>query len=170
VSPHDLEGARTEVETARAALAAEEREIRAGRARLAALHAQASLDRRAVADTVVRAPFAGRVVRRIAEVGEVATQGSPVLELVDVGPLRVRFEVPEDLALAVATGQRVRVRATMDPERTYDAEIRVVAGALDPLQHPERRGGARRRTPARRRRLRRGRADPGRPGARSDPA
>ena len=63
--------------------------------------AQVNLER-----TVVRAPFAGRVVRRLAQLGEYATAGRDMLRLVDTQRLMVRTQVPVSMANVAREGFR----------------------------------------------------------------
>jgi RND family efflux transporter MFP subunit len=62
-------------------------------------------------DTSVKAPFAGVVELKRANVGEYMAAGAPLLDLVSIDPLRFRAEVPERDAASVRAGQAVRVSA-----------------------------------------------------------
>jgi RND family efflux transporter MFP subunit len=62
----------------------------------------------AVAEGVVRAPFAGRVTARYLDSGAAVQRGTPVVRLIEDGALRVRFAMPEDDASLVA-GDPVRI-------------------------------------------------------------
>ena len=55
------------------------------------------------------APKAGRVVDRLAEQGDTARPGEPLLVLYDATSLRLEAPVPENLALQLQVGQKVRV-------------------------------------------------------------
>ncbi len=81
------------------------------RTRLAALaqrRAELELARQQLADTRVRAPFAGVVQARVAHLGEFLPAGAPVVRLVQTTPLRLRLEVPERQAVPLRVGQPVR--------------------------------------------------------------
>ena len=81
------------------------------RTRLAALaqrRAELELARQQLADTRVRAPFAGVVQARVAHLGEFLPAGAPVVRLVQTSPLRLRLEVPERQAVSLRAGQTVR--------------------------------------------------------------
>lgn len=75
-----------------------------------------------LSDTSVKAPFAGVVEQKRANVGEYMAAGAPLLDLVSVDPLRFRAEVPERDAAAVRAGQGVRVTAEGVP-REYAGTI-----------------------------------------------
>lgn len=68
----------------------------------------ALLERRA-SESTVRAPFAGRVVDRYLDSGGFVQTGTRLVRLVATGPLRVRFEVPEQHVGRVAVGAAVEV-------------------------------------------------------------
>ncbi|HEX6838277.1 MAG TPA: HlyD family secretion protein, partial [Polyangia bacterium] len=68
----------------------------------------------------VRAPFAGTVVTRYADVGSLIHKGAPIVRLIASGALRVRFAIPEEQADALASGDRVRIDAG---ERTLTGTV-----------------------------------------------
>jgi RND family efflux transporter MFP subunit len=65
----------------------------------------------AMADhTVLRAPFAGVVTSKVANVGDTAMPGQPVIEVEDPSALRLEATLPEAEARTLAQGQSVPVR------------------------------------------------------------
>jgi HlyD family secretion protein len=115
-------------------------------ARADAERARAMLDeaRANRADLNVTAPFAGTVLTRTAEPGEVITAGTPIITLIDLERVYLRGFVPEGQIGRVRVGQRARVyldsapttpieavvsridpQATFTPENTYFREDRV---------------------------------------------
>jgi RND family efflux transporter MFP subunit len=65
----------------------------------------------AMADhTVLRAPFAGVVTSKSANVGDTAMPGQPLLAIEDPGALRLEATLAEGAARALAPGQRVQAR------------------------------------------------------------
>jgi len=97
---------------------------------LEASRARASLARKALADTVVRAPFAGLVVERKVSVGDFVTRGTKVATVVRVNPLRLELTVPEQSIGLIQTGQPVRLTVDAYPGRTFEGQVRFVAPAL----------------------------------------
>ncbi|HEX3126710.1 MAG TPA: efflux RND transporter periplasmic adaptor subunit [Thermoanaerobaculia bacterium] len=67
-------------------------------------------------DSMVVAPFDGRIRERRASVGDYVAAGDPVLVIVRVHPLRLRLEVPEREAATVRVGQPVQLTVEGDPE------------------------------------------------------
>ncbi|MDQ3296430.1 MAG: efflux RND transporter periplasmic adaptor subunit [Myxococcota bacterium] len=66
------------------------------------------LEKRLV-ESVVRAPFAGRVAERYVDPGAIVTPGTRLVRIVQIAPLRVRFEVPEHEVAGLTTGTALRV-------------------------------------------------------------
>ncbi|MET0342349.1 MAG: efflux RND transporter periplasmic adaptor subunit [Polyangiales bacterium] len=79
--------------------------------RLKELRAMAAQANVALDDRTVRAPFAGIVLERFVEVGHVAAPHAPLLRVVDLSEVRVRFDVPQFDADEVMLGRKVRVLA-----------------------------------------------------------
>jgi RND family efflux transporter MFP subunit len=103
-----------------------------GRGRQAALaqrRAELELARQQLADTILRAPFAGAVELRQASLGEFIATGTPIVTLVRTDPLRLRLEVPERKAPAVRAGQAVRFHADGDTNR-FTARITRLSPAI----------------------------------------
>jgi RND family efflux transporter MFP subunit len=63
--------------------------------------------RKQLADSVVVAPWTGRVARRHVVAGEVVAVGAAVVTLLRIDPLRLQMRVPDRPAMDVATGQAV---------------------------------------------------------------
>jgi RND family efflux transporter MFP subunit len=66
----------------------------------------------ALSYTVIRAPVAGRVVDRLAEPGDMASPGQPLLRIYDPRVLRVEVPVRESLAVRLAVGQGLGVEVS----------------------------------------------------------
>ena len=119
---NQAEMARNQYRTARNAAQQQFRMYEGARAR-------AALANKALADTVVRAPFAGLVVERKVSVGDFVTRGTKVVTVVKVSPLRAELTVPEQSASLVAPGRLVRLQVDAFPGRYFDGQIRFVSPA-----------------------------------------
>ncbi|MCS6925516.1 MAG: efflux RND transporter periplasmic adaptor subunit [Candidatus Binatia bacterium] len=97
-------------------------EVRNRQAVLLQRRAELALARQQLADTVIRAPFAGVIQVRHASVGEYLTEGAPVVTLVRMNPLRLRVEVPERAAPRIRLGQKVRVMVEGSPQ-VYEGTV-----------------------------------------------
>lgn len=76
-----------------------------------------------LADSRLEAPFAGLVVRRHREPGDVVVPGSAVLTLVDTNELWVSAWVDETALSTLAPGQPARVVFRSEAHRAYPGEV-----------------------------------------------
>jgi multidrug efflux system membrane fusion protein len=81
------------------------------------------------AETSLRAPFDGVVVKRNLEPGDMALAGSPVLTLQSAQRLRVEAAIPERCARAIQKGQTLTTRIGT---QEYPAVVEEIAPAADP--------------------------------------
>jgi HlyD family secretion protein len=104
---------------------AEERGI----ARANVVKAQASIDtiKAQVDELIVKAPVASQVYQIGAELGEYVSPGVPLLSLVDLTDVWLRFDLREDLAKGLKVGDRFTMRVPALGDRTITAEIKVIA-------------------------------------------
>ena len=119
-----FESARQQYEAARNGASQQFQALQAARARVA-------LARKSVADTVVRAPFAGLVGERLVSVGDYVTKGTNVAVVVRVNPLRVQLTIPEQFVSAVAVGAEVVFQVDAYPGREFTGTVRSVSPALE---------------------------------------
>jgi membrane fusion protein, multidrug efflux system len=97
---------------------------------LLAARARVSLARKALADTVVRAPFAGVVGERLVSVGDYVTRGMKVASVLRINPLRVQLTVPQQFSVEVGVGRAVSLEVDTAPGKTYTGQVRYVSPAL----------------------------------------
>jgi RND family efflux transporter MFP subunit len=109
----------------RAQFDAAKTELNAARARLSATKAELERAREEVERTIIRAPYAGIVVERYIEIGEIAQPGTPVMRGVGLNQLRLSINVPQRLINAV----RKLEQATVILE-TSEGERLIPAGNL----------------------------------------
>lgn len=96
---------------------------------MAALRARiAGVDVR-LAKSVLVAPFDARVGARLADPGQTAGAGQPVLVLFDANPPQARIGVPPDLVTGLSAGDEVRLESAGG---SVDARIRHIRPDLDP--------------------------------------
>src|SRR6516162_6086464 len=87
-------------------------------ARLAAARAALQSAREGVAYTEVRAPYAGVVTKRLVQVGETVSPGTPLMSGLSLQYLRVIVDVPQSI---VAQVRRIREAAVYIGERRIEA-------------------------------------------------
>jgi len=74
----------------------------------------------------VKAPMAGEVTARTAEVGELFGAGTPVISLVDVDNAWFTFNVREDLLNGLAVGDLLKVRVPALGGREIETKVEVI--------------------------------------------
>ena len=124
-SEYDAQKARTEgLRAAVTSAAARGAEARAGLALL----------QKRIAESVVRAPFAGRIAARHVDPGVILSAGAPLVRVVATSPLRVRFEVPEHDVAGLAVGTPLRVvtgTGAAGPDAGAPAKVTGVGAEVD---------------------------------------
>lgn len=82
-----------------------------------------NLAKKAVTDTVVRAPISGAVKEKHASRGSYLMVNSRIVTLVKINPLRLRADIPEYAAAAVRTGQTMSLAVEAFPDRTFTGRV-----------------------------------------------
>ena len=100
--------------------------MNADEARLRA--AQARFDQ-----TLVRAPFTGRVGLREVSPGSLVNTTTVITTLDDVSSVRLDFTVPETFLGVLATGQRIAARSVAFEDRLFEGEVRTINTRVDPV-------------------------------------
>jgi multidrug efflux pump subunit AcrA (membrane-fusion protein) len=122
-----MEAAGQQFEAAKNAAAQQFQALQAARARV-------TLARKAVADTVIRAPFDGIVAERTVSIGDYVTKGTKVATVVRVDPLRVQLTIPEQAVSAIAVGQSVSFEVDAYRGRQFEGRVRYISPALEANQ------------------------------------
>jgi len=84
--------------------------------------------------TVVRAPLAGRVQKRLVSTGDFVKRGTPLFEIATSGSLRAMLPFPESLAPQLAPGLAVRMSSPLAPGKEASGvitELRPAVGATN---------------------------------------
>jgi RND family efflux transporter MFP subunit len=114
--------------------AATPQESEQANARSSAARAKAEAAREALGYAELRAPFAGRVAARPANVGDVVMPGAPLVELDGESGLEVVATVAEDLVARLSPGTLVAV--DVDGQAApIEATVRAVSPRGDPATH-----------------------------------
>src|SRR5690349_12874811 len=91
-------------------------EIRNRQGLLAQRRSELNLARQQLADTILYSPMTGVVQQKRASTGEYLAAAAPVVDIVQIDPLRLRVDVPERESHKIHTGQSVRVTVEGDPD------------------------------------------------------
>lgn len=114
--------------------AATPRELDDARTRAAATRAAVDGAKDNLAYAVLRAPFAGRVVSRLANLGDVVAPGRSLIEIEGATGLELRASLESELAASIQPGQRLRALVDGQPE-PLTAIVRVLVPSADPATH-----------------------------------
>jgi RND family efflux transporter MFP subunit len=115
--------------------------VRIAEAQLAQAQADQAFAEAQLQNTLIRAPFAGVVVKKMAEVGEsvapippgvnLSTSSGAIVALADLATLEVEADVAEANVAKVAGGQPAEVTVEAIPDRRYKAVLRQVIPTAD---------------------------------------
>ena len=104
------------------------------------LEAQREADRAAVAaaearveDTVITAPFAGRLGLRRVSVGSLVTPSTVITTLDDTSAIKLDFDVPEIFLSRIEEGLSVMARSAAWPDRQFEGIVTAVDSRVDPV-------------------------------------
>jgi len=132
--------------TAEKILAADERDaaqsrVRIAQAQLAQQEADLAFVQAQMQNTIIRAPFDGVVIKKMAEVGEsvapippgvnISTASGAIVALADLATLEVEADVAEANVAKVGKGQPAEVTVEAIPDRRYEAVLRQVIPTAD---------------------------------------
>ncbi len=120
---------------------AAESRVRIAEAQLAQQRADLAFAEAQLQNTVIRAPFSGVVVKKMAEVGEsvapippgvnISTSSGAIVALADLATLEVEADVAEANVAKVKNGQPAEVTVEAIPDRRYKAVLRQVIPTAD---------------------------------------
>ncbi|HEY1283827.1 MAG TPA: efflux RND transporter periplasmic adaptor subunit [Steroidobacteraceae bacterium] len=102
-------------------------------ATLKANEARVAAARSRLEDTVIRAPFSGRVGLRRVSVGSLVNPGTTITSLDDITTIKVDFAVPENYLASLREGLAVYVTSAAFPERDFEGKVVSVDSRVDPV-------------------------------------
>jgi multidrug efflux pump subunit AcrA (membrane-fusion protein) len=91
---------------------------------------QVSLAKRNLGYTVVVSPMAGYVSDRPADVGEYVSPQQKVATVVNLNPLRVRIDIPEQAISQIHVGESVSVSVAAYPDRSFSGHVARVSPSV----------------------------------------
>lgn len=131
VSQSEFDQRRTQTEAARQQFEAAKNGAGQQYQALLAARARVALAHKALADTSVRAPFAGLVAERLVSVGDYVTKGMKVAVVVRVNPLRLQLTVPEQFVSVMKAGAIVTFQVDAFGGRDFTGTVRYISPALE---------------------------------------
>ena len=100
-------------------------------AALRTAEAQVDLARARLAKRTLVAPFDARAGLRLVSPGEYLAEGTAIVNLEQIDPLKVDFRVPELFLPTVAPGQRIAVRIDAYPDEVFTGTVRAIDPQID---------------------------------------
>ncbi|HUP60638.1 MAG TPA: efflux RND transporter periplasmic adaptor subunit [Thermoanaerobaculia bacterium] len=94
--------------------------------------AQASLLRQHLADATLRSPVTGIIAEKRTDVGARLGEGGVAFVVVQLSPLKLRFQVPERYLGRIDRGDAVTARVDPYPNETFTGTIKTIGGVIDP--------------------------------------
>ncbi|HET6566150.1 MAG TPA: efflux RND transporter periplasmic adaptor subunit [Xanthomonadales bacterium] len=83
--------------------------------------------------TVIRAPFAGRLGLRRVSVGSIVDSNTVITTLDDTSRIKLDFEVPEVFLARLEPGLAVKAQSAAYPEQSFTGEVASVDTRVDPV-------------------------------------
>jgi membrane fusion protein (multidrug efflux system) len=96
------------------------------KAQLAAARASMDLAEQALADSVIRAPFAGTVAARMVEIGSWISPGAPVIRLLDQSRVKVAGAASQRDRARLRDGMTAEIHAPALPGESFSGNIRLL--------------------------------------------
>ncbi|RYE81406.1 MAG: efflux RND transporter periplasmic adaptor subunit [Myxococcales bacterium] len=130
VSAAAWDQARSRLEQTRAQYDSAVSGARAAQASLTGASAATGLASKAVADSLIRAPFDGSVAERRISIGEYVTPGKVVAVVVSDNPMRLRIDVAEADLGKIQIGSPVQVAVVAFPNRSFEGAIKRIGASI----------------------------------------
>ncbi len=126
-SQQDLDVRQTRVQTTKAALAEATAALQTSKQQIEVARANAATIQTRIADATLRSPVTGRVLYRLAEVGEVLAPGGKALTLVNLEDLYMEIFLPSETAARVKVGAEGRITVDFDETRAVIGHVSFVS-------------------------------------------
>jgi membrane fusion protein (multidrug efflux system) len=95
--------------------------------------AQVEAARARLENTIIRAPFSGRVGLRRVSPGSFVDNGTVITTLDDVSRIKLDFSVPESFLTALSEGMSIDAHSLVYPDRVFKGTVASIDTRLDPV-------------------------------------
>ena len=126
-----LEEQQARYDVAEAAVRSSRETVRNIRATIAARKVSLTLAEKKLADARVTAPISGFIKDRLVSEGQFLKSNSPVVNIVQNSPLKLRVDVPESAVAFVRAGRPVQFHVDAFPDRTFEGRISRISPSVD---------------------------------------
>jgi multidrug efflux pump subunit AcrA (membrane-fusion protein) len=106
--------------------------IQSAQAGVESARSAVAIAQKAVADTQIRAPYAGYVSNRPIAVGEYVTPASVIATVLRTNPLKLQLQVPESEVPFITPGMPVSLEVEAHRDRKFNGRVSDVNPAIDP--------------------------------------
>ncbi len=127
----DLDTAETRVKVTEAAYQSASESIQSLKASLQERRTAVELAQKKLDDAVIRAPVAGSVSERLIYPGEFIRENTPVINLVQMNPLKLKTAIQEKYASLIQPNQQVQFQVESFPDAVFKGRIAYVSPAID---------------------------------------
>ena len=86
-----------------------------------------------IKNSTIRAPFTGRITKKLSEVGEIVSPARPVAILTEMDPILVKASVPDNFIRKIRAGKTVYVLVDSYPQEKFKGIINRIETTADPL-------------------------------------
>lgn len=93
--------------------------------------AQVGVIRAQIAKKTVRAPFAGQLGLRLVNLGQILSEGDPIVSLQTLDPVYLDFSVPQQQLAKLGAGMTVRATADAAPTETFTGRLVAINPEVD---------------------------------------
>ncbi len=131
ISAEELTSRRTQVETTRQTVGAAIAAVDSAIARVRSQEAEVARLTTQLDQTQVLAPSGGIVAEKNATVGDTASAGTPLFQIIDGEQLDLAVKVPQAQLAQVDVGTSVRIRSTSDPTLQLQGSVRSIDPTVD---------------------------------------
>ena len=108
-------------------------DLDAADARAKEAEAQVGTIRALIAKKTIRAPFTGRLALRQINLGQILSEGDPIVSLQTLNPIYVDFSVPQQQISRLHDGMQVRLTTDAAPGEVFVGQISAVSPEIDPV-------------------------------------
>ncbi len=127
-----LNAARQQLEAAVNTARQSNQAVQSAQAAVESARAQVAIAQKAVADAIIRAPYAGYVSSRPVAVGEYVTPSSVVATVLRTNPIKLQLQVPEADAPSINAGMGVSLNVDAHGDKNFAGRVSAVNPAIDP--------------------------------------
>jgi multidrug efflux pump subunit AcrA (membrane-fusion protein) len=126
-----VNGARQQLESAINTARQSNQAIQSAEAAVETARAQVAIAQKAVADALVRAPYAGYISNRPTAVGEYVTPSSNIATLLRTNPIKLQLQVQESQAPFITPGMGISLEVDAYRDRKFAGQVTAVNPAID---------------------------------------